>query len=915
MKKLIFTLFFAGSLLLANATTYYWVGGTSSPLATSFTNGANWTTDPVLRVPVGGTITIGTTDIFIFDGSNLGSDPAVPITGAATVALSALTASPISGIKFINGANISLVRIGTGTSGIPVNGDGTGIPDFVIDATSTLTLGGPAYDYNVTILLGASATGSVSGNLYLGPPVPTTSYHTRCFITAVAAASMTFESGSNLYVNDSTAVSPFNGSVAFGIIFKSNASLYYYTGRSPVGSSSTLQFVDFRSGSNLYIMRLNRSYLDNTTTYPSSSWTNNKYFGNIFVQNGATFLGDGPIWRCENVTVASGSTFTLHTSGQTGILGTLQVDGTLNAPGGSTNNVVFGADGNQTVSGSGLIDVPVFTNSAVTNLELFNSITLESANTSNIYGSLDFGTSQISGPGNFSAKPVIAISSYTGTCTIGAYQLTGVSAAVSGISGQYVTGPGVASNTVVLAFSGSGGTINLSKPLTVASAGGTFSFSTFNPATLITANTGGIDGSVITTTKSFASTTSYVFNQGTFTPFSSSSPDSATNVTINGYVTTNKVINITGTLTVNTFLTIRETDSVKLRNSNPIAGGPFSNLKYIATKVDQSTGAKGVLMASGVTSTYAFPVGDPDNYLPVTVSPVSAADYFVSVFTGITQNGQPNGILFSPAQKSGVVDAVWIVNRSANIDNTTITLNWPEGLEGVAFTNFPDGQVGVSRHDGSTWLTASGSGNNTTNTALSTFNAFSPFGVGQIGAALPVKLINLAAKKEQNDILLTWKVDAENNTTRYEVERSADGISFIRIAIVAANRSTQYSITDHTPLPGTAFYRLKMIDNNTGYAYSNSVRINFNNTKSEINVYPNPVQNRDLKIDLINLNKGITEIELYNMEGKLVMRKSVQYDGGVQKTDITLQPNITRGAYLLLVKSGSQKFEQRLVVE
>lgn len=277
-------------------TTYYWIGG--GPTASSYTSTGNWNTsldgNGTSRSVAGALAT----DILIFDGTNIGGS--TPTTGIVNATVSSQTCAQLI---VQNGAIVNLTRSGVGSGTITLNGDNNG-DDLIVDATSTLTVGGPLYNYDVYIVLGAGATGLINGKVYLGPL--STSVHPRCYITSPAAGSLVFATGSSCYITDSTITSGFNGSVLGGVIFKTGASLYYYTGRSPIGSNSTTQTTTFEPGSNLYFRGSNVMYTDGVTLYGSSAWVNNKIFGNVYIQNNSTITADGQIYRMDDLTIDAG---------------------------------------------------------------------------------------------------------------------------------------------------------------------------------------------------------------------------------------------------------------------------------------------------------------------------------------------------------------------------------------------------------------------------------------------------------------------------------------------------------------------------------------------------------------------------------------------------------------------------------
>ena len=151
-------LLFCLLLLSASAfgqVTYYWVGSAPTANANIGTL-TNWNTaqNGTGTARVSNT---GATDILIFDGTNLGG--ATPVTGPVTV--NANTSITAGQLKFVNNADISMVRPTTGTSTITLSGEAG--EDFVIDAGATLGL--TSTIGSIRIAMAAVNTGRVSGTL------------------------------------------------------------------------------------------------------------------------------------------------------------------------------------------------------------------------------------------------------------------------------------------------------------------------------------------------------------------------------------------------------------------------------------------------------------------------------------------------------------------------------------------------------------------------------------------------------------------------------------------------------------------------------------------------------------------------------------------------------------------------------
>jgi hypothetical protein len=88
---------------------------------------------------------------------------------------------------------------------------------------------------------------------------------------------------------------------------------------------------------------------------------------------------------------------------------------------------------------------------------------------------------------------------------------------------------------------------------------------------------------------------------------------------------------------------------------------------------------------------------------------------------------------------------------------------------------------------------------------------------------LPVKLQSFVVKPAANKIQVSWTTSNEFACDYFEVERSSNGLTFEQIAKVQANNQANlftYKMLDDHPLTGKNFYRLKLIDLDGSFTYS-----------------------------------------------------------------------------------------------
>lgn len=91
---------------------------------------------------------------------------------------------------------------------------------------------------------------------------------------------------------------------------------------------------------------------------------------------------------------------------------------------------------------------------------------------------------------------------------------------------------------------------------------------------------------------------------------------------------------------------------------------------------------------------------------------------------------------------------------------------------------------------------------------------------------LPVTWLYFTARaNDSHEVALNWATASEINNDRFEIERSADGSSFEKIGTVNGNgnsvQTIEYSFKDTTVQRGVYYYRLKQVDFDGRFEYSN----------------------------------------------------------------------------------------------
>jgi len=182
---------------------------------------------------------------------------------------------------------------------------------------------------------------------------------------------------------------------------------------------------------------------------------------------------------------------------------------------------------------------------------------------------------------------------------------------------------------------------------------------------------------------------------------------------------------------------------------------------------------------------------------------------------------------------------------------------------------------------------------------------------------LPVTFTGFKAYQKLNDIELEWKV-TESDIYKYEIERSADGRTFVKIGEVMATGRTgmlTYTFLDANPFAGSNFYRIKIIEVAATSKYTNIVKVSLGSTGSMLTIYPNPVREKMLNIEMKTLAKGTYTFTLYNNLGQKVFTKQIDHAGTPASEVIILPTAITKGIYHVQVSGKSVLMNKMMVIE
>jgi len=181
---------------------------------------------------------------------------------------------------------------------------------------------------------------------------------------------------------------------------------------------------------------------------------------------------------------------------------------------------------------------------------------------------------------------------------------------------------------------------------------------------------------------------------------------------------------------------------------------------------------------------------------------------------------------------------------------------------------------------------------------------------------LPVEFTYFKGQKAGEGNLLQWGTANEQNNDYFSVERSEDGNQFISIGKVpgagTSNTANEYTYTDTKVPGGNAYYRLRQVDKNGQFKFSQVVLVGGDSRNAAAQMYPNPVK-ENLAVVINNDVKGNGKIAVYEVTGRTVAQQTIVKNDKVLNTVVDMN-GLGAGLYIVEVKIGNDyKLTQRIM--
>ncbi|MDW7696026.1 T9SS type A sorting domain-containing protein (plasmid) [Flammeovirgaceae bacterium SG7u.111] len=187
--------------------------------------------------------------------------------------------------------------------------------------------------------------------------------------------------------------------------------------------------------------------------------------------------------------------------------------------------------------------------------------------------------------------------------------------------------------------------------------------------------------------------------------------------------------------------------------------------------------------------------------------------------------------------------------------------------------------------------------------------------IGDDLAILPVELVDFDVASNQQISDIHWATASEWNFSHFELERSSNGVDFIKIAKIlskgADGGGDNYAYSDFNSESGSVYYRLKIINQDGSFSYSKVISI-ANSFKNEgLVTFPNPAPNGQFSIYFSEAVNKEVDVYIFDAMGREVLAETIVF--GKSTFPISFSRELEAGFYTIRVRLDGHTFTKQMI--
>jgi uncharacterized repeat protein (TIGR01451 family) len=202
-------------------------------------------------------------------------------------------------------------------------------------------------------------------------------------------------------------------------------------------------------------------------------------------------------------------------------------------------------------------------------------------------------------------------------------------------------------------------------------------------------------------------------------------------------------------------------------------------------------------------------------------------------------------------------------------------------------------------------------------------NIFTDDGTASIAPAsgLPVTLTQFSAIRSGNNAVVRWTTSSEMNNDHFEIERSEDAISFIKVGTVQgmgnSNTEQHYQFID--PLNNIRspmlYYRLRTVERGGIAVYSRIVPLRLSgNSSLTFSTYPNPFTS-SLRVLLNAKERSNMIVRISSIDGRTIISRNIIAEAGENIIVLKDLKILSKGTYIVELTGPEGTVSEKIIKE
>jgi len=173
---------------------------------------------------------------------------------------------------------------------------------------------------------------------------------------------------------------------------------------------------------------------------------------------------------------------------------------------------------------------------------------------------------------------------------------------------------------------------------------------------------------------------------------------------------------------------------------------------------------------------------------------------------------------------------------------------------------------------------------------------------------LPITLINFSGQNKENINELSWEIATDPDLNYFELQRSTDGRNFSDISHINNAGNLNYTFDDNISADTSSlyFYRLKIVDLDGNFKYSDVIKLSVNLKGDYIVANPNPFKDV-LLLTVHSRIKDKASIVLTDLTGRQLFTKNESLSRGSNVIQINDSGRLPKGTYILTIATSGKK--------